>query len=187
MTRFHRWQSLPVFESLQNRSFRWFWLGRLASSATMRMGGVAQGWLVYQLTGSALALGWVGAGWSIASSTLSLYGGVVCDRVEKRQILIWTRGCLALGALAITVLVATGMIRVWHIAVYSLFRGIISSLMMPAQNAYLSELVDRKTLLNAVSLNSVGMGLAGIFAASLAGYLIEIAGAFGPDRFQEHT
>jgi hypothetical protein len=53
-------QRLSTFEALHNRSFRWLWLGRLGSSATFQMGGVAQGWLVYQLTGSAFALGWVG-------------------------------------------------------------------------------------------------------------------------------
>jgi predicted MFS family arabinose efflux permease len=73
-------------------------------------------------------------------------------------------------------LIAMDVIQVWHLAVYSLFRGVLFAILMPAQNAYLAELVDRKTLLNAVSLNSVGMGLAGIFAASLAGFLIDLVG-----------
>ena len=69
------------FAALRSRDFRWFWLGRLASSATFQMSNVVQGWLVYQLTGSAFALGWVSAGSSIATLVLSPYGGVIADRV----------------------------------------------------------------------------------------------------------
>jgi MFS family permease len=168
-----------TFDAFRNHHFRWFWLGRLASSATMQMGGVAEGWLVYELTGSALALGWVGAGWSITTSILSLYGGILSDRMEKRRLLIWVRAAMVVVYLVLTALIATGLIRVWHLAVGSLLRGVLWAAMMPAQNAYLAELVDRRTLLNALSLNSIGMGLAGIFAASLAGYIIEFAGAGG--------
>ena len=170
------WRRYPIFDSLHSRHFRWFWLGMLASSSTMQMGRVAQGWLIYELTGSAFALGWVSAGWSISNSILSLYGGVISDRLEKRRLLIWTRGCMVLGSLVIALVIATGAVQVWHLAVYSLFRGILFAVMMPAQNAYLADLVDRKTLLNAVSLSSVGMGLAGIFAAPLAGFLVEVVG-----------
>jgi MFS family permease len=167
---------LATFDALQDPHFRWYWLGMLASSSTMQMGGVAQGWLVYELTSSALALGWVSAGWSISNSILSPWGGVISDRIEKRRLLLWVRGLMVLSSLAITVLVAMDVVQVWHLAGYSLFRGVLFAVLMPAQNAYLAELVDRKALLNAVSLNSVGMGLAGIFAASLAGFLIDAIG-----------
>ncbi len=167
---------LTTFAALQDRHFRWYWLGMLASSSTMQMGGVGQGWLVYEIAGSALALGWVSAGWSIANSALSPWAGVLSDRVEKRTLLLWTRGLMVVSALVIASVIALGLIQVWHLAVYSLFRGVLFAVMMPAQNAYLAELVDRQTLLNAVSLNSIGMGLAGIFAASLAGFLIDSIG-----------
>ena len=63
---------LTTLNALGDRNFRWLWVGRLASSATFQMGTIAQGWLVYQLTGSAFALGWVSSGWSISTLTLSL-------------------------------------------------------------------------------------------------------------------
>jgi len=143
------------------------------------MGTVAQGWLVYQLTGSAFALGWVGSGWSISTLLLSLYGGAVADRVEKRDLLIWARLAMALNTLAIALLISTGAIQIWHLVVNSLLSGVCFSFMMPAGQAIVSELVDREALLNAVSLNSVGMGLMGIFSASLAGYLVEVVGVAG--------
>jgi MFS family permease len=167
---------LATFDALRNRHFLWYWLGMLASSSTMQMGSVGSGWLVYELTGSAFALGWVSAGWSISNSILSPWGGVISDRIEKRRLILWGRGLMVLFALAITVIVAAGVVQIWHLAAYSLLRGILFAVLMPAQNAYLAELVDRRTLLNAVSLNSVGMGLAGIFSAPLAGYLIDTIG-----------
>ena len=170
------WRLGTTFDALKNRDFRWLWLGRLASSATFQMGSVAQGWMVYRLTGSAFALGWVSAGWSISNSILSPWGGVVSDRIEKRTLLIWCRGVMVLIALGITALIALDRVQVWHLAGYSLLRGILFAILMPAQNAYLAELVDRKTLMNAVSLNSVGMGVAGIFMSSLSGFLIDAIG-----------
>ncbi|MDF1514096.1 MAG: MFS transporter [Anaerolineae bacterium] len=169
-------QRLPTFAALQDRHFRWYWLGMLASSSTYQMGSVGQGWLVYQITGSALALGWVSAGWSITNSVLSPWAGVLSDRVEKRTLIIWMRGLMVLSSMVIALMIAADIIQVWHLAVYSLFRGVLFAILMPAQNAYLAELVDRKSLLNALSLNSIGMGLAGIFSASIAGFLIDIIG-----------
>jgi MFS family permease len=164
------------FEALANPHFRWFWLGRLASSATMEMGTVAQGWLAYELTGSALALGLVTAGRSVARLILSLYGGALADRIEKRDLLVWTRAAMLVNPLILAFLILSGRLQVWHLVAYSVLSGIISSVMMPAQTAYLSQLVDRKTLMNAVSLTSVGQGLMGIFGAAFAGYTIELLG-----------
>jgi MFS family permease len=170
-------RGLAVFDSLHNRDFRWFWLSRLAASASMEMGTVAQGWLVYQVTGSALALGWVSSARSVARLALSLYGGALADRFHRRHVLFWARAAMLVNVLAIALLIMTGAIRVWHLVVYSFFSGVISSLMMPAQKAFLAQLVGRKNLLNAVSLTSVGMGLMGIVGASLAGFVIASWGA----------
>jgi MFS family permease len=170
-------QRLAVFDSLRNRDFRWFWLARLSASASMEMGGVAQGWLVYQLTGSALALGWVSSARSIARLLLSLYGGAIADRLQKRQVLIWARAALLANVVVLAILILTGVVQVWHIVAYSFVSGVISALMMPAQKAYLAQIVDRKILLNAVALNFASMGLMGIFGASMAGFAIDWVGA----------
>ena len=165
-----------IFSSLHHRDYRWFWLGRVLSSGTMQMGGVAQGWLVYHLTGSGFALGWVSAGWSSSTLLLSLFGGTISDRVEKRDLLIYMRLGQLLNTLVLTVLIMTDLVQVWHMAVSSLITGVFFSFMMPAQNALVSELVNRETLLNAISLNSIGMGLMGIVAAWLAGWAIDSLG-----------
>lgn len=176
MTLISIWRRYTLFDSLRNRHFRWFWLGRLATSATMQMGSVAQGWLAYQLTGSALSLAGVTAARSVARLIFSLWGGALADRLEKRQLLISTRAAMIVNALAIAVLISTGNIRVWHLVVYSFLSGVISSLMMPAQKAFLAYLVGPKLLLNALSVTSVGRGLLGILGASLAGLAIDWIG-----------
>ena len=173
------WTQGSSVAALRNRYFRWLWLGRLASSATFQMSSVAQGWLVYELTGSAFALGWVSAGWSVSTLVLSLYGGVVSDRVDKRTLLLYTRAGMVLNAFVLAVLISMGAVRIWHLAASSLLTGILFAFMMPSQSAIVVELIDRDTLLNANSLNSVGMGLMGIFAAALAGLIIESVGVQG--------
>jgi MFS family permease len=170
-----RWR-LSMFEALLNRHFRWLWFGSLAGAAGFEMSNVVQGWQVYDLTGSAFALGWVSAAWSVTSVTLSLFAGVLSDRVVKRQLVLWMRGGMAAVSLALAVLAIAGVMQVWHLAAASLARGALFALMMPAEQSYLAELVERKALLNALSLNSIGMGLAGIFAASIAGSLIDWIG-----------
>lgn len=167
---------LHTFDALHDRSFRWYWLGMLASAATFHMTSVGQGWLVYELAGSALALGGVGAAWSITNSLVSPGAGVLSDRVEKRALMLWMRGLLAITSIATSLLVALGAVAVWHLVAFSLIRGVLYAILMPAQNAYLAELVGPKGLLNALSLNSIGMGLSGIVAASLAGFLIDNVG-----------
>jgi MFS family permease len=165
-----------TFHALENRHYRWLWLGRLATSGTFQMGNVVQGWLVYHLTGSAFALGWVGAGWSVATLTLGLYGGTITDRVDKRALIFRTRLGMMLSTFTIGVLVATGNIQIWHLAVANFMNGAMSAFLMPAQQSIVSELVGPDTLMNAMSLDALGMGLMGIFGASLAGIAIEAIG-----------
>ena len=165
-----------TFDALRDVNYRWLWIGSLASSVTFQMSTVSQGWLVYDLTGSAFALGWVSSGWAISSLLLSLYGGAVADRVDKRKLLIWTRLAMTLNTLVIALLISTGAVRLWHLAVNSLVSGVLFAFLMPASQAIISDLVDRETLLNAVSLNAVGMGMMGIFSATVAGYLIDLLG-----------
>jgi MFS family permease len=172
----HKWLSGSTFDALGNANFRWYWLGRLTSLASYQMYLVAQGWLVYQLTGSALSLGWVSSSRSIAILLFSLYGGVICDRFEKRDILVWVRLGRAVVHLGVAVLISVGAIQVWHLVASSLLAGVFLGLIMPAEQAIVSELVDRQTLLNAVSLNSIATGSMGMLAASGAGFLIERMG-----------
>ena len=168
-----------TFHALKNRDFRVYWLGRLTSMASFHMATVAQGWLVYELTGSALSLGWVAAGQNISMVLFSLYGGVISDRFEKRTVLVWGRVGRTLVHVALLLVVWMGVVQVWHVVIASVLTGVLIALSFPSERSIVPELVERRMLLNAESLNSVASGLVGIIGAGVAGLLIEIVGAAG--------
>jgi MFS family permease len=165
---------LAAFSSLRIRDFRWLWLGNLFSFNAMQMQMVARGWLVYTMTGSPLALGLVSAGFGVPMILFSLYGGVIADRVRKRNLLLVTQAFMCLLSLVITILINTDLITLWHLVVASLFSGVIFSFMMPARSAFLVEMVEEEDLMNAVSLSSMAMNISRIASPAIAGVLLKV-------------
>ena len=168
-----------TFSSLQNRNYRWYWLGNLASFAAMQMQIVARGWLVYDMTGSPLALGWVSLAFGIAILVFALYGGVIVDRVEKRNLLIITQAFTGVVTLVIAVLITMDTIRLWHLVIASLASGVILAFNLPGRQAIIPELVERRQIMNAVGLGSGAMNLSRIVAPALAGVLVGVIGIAG--------
>jgi MFS family permease len=166
-----------TFAAFRNRNYRWFWIGRLSGTGGFQIRNVVRGWLVYNLTGSALALSWVGAGWSVATLVFSMMGGVVSDRFRKRHLLLGGQALSSAVLFGVTLLVASGMIQVWHLAVSSLLLGGIFAFIMPARQALLSEMLSRRVLLNAMAMSAVGMALMGMMSSTASGWLIE---RYGP-------
>jgi MFS family permease len=160
-------------------AFRWLWLANTGFFAAMQMQQVAQGWLVYEMTGDPLSLGGVSAGTGIAMLVCSLFGGVLADRVVKRDLLIVTQACLALIALTIGALVVTGVIQYWHMLVASVVSGVVFAFNLPARQSIVPEVVGDKYLANAIALNASGMNLMRIAAPALAGGLLVAIGASG--------
>jgi len=169
----------PWAAALRYPAYRWFLLGRLAGSATIQMRSVAQGWLVYNLTGSALTLTWVGAARSAVTLVFSLYGGALSDRLPKRWVMFWCRLAIMSNNIILATLVLTGRALVWHIAVSGMVDGLIFAFMVPAQGAIPAELVKPKDLLNALSIISLGQGLMSILSSAGAGLMIDRFGAAG--------
>ncbi len=165
-----------MFESLQEPLFRMLWIGTLFSTAAMQMNMLAKPWLAYNLTGSAVILGLVAGAQAIPQLTFSLVGGVVADRVRKRNLLLITQSCLGLVALTQAVLVHLGTIQIWHMVVLSAAQGTLFAFNMPARHAYVPELVGKRLLPNAIAIHSTGMNLNRVAAPALAGTLI----AFNP-------
>ena len=163
--------------ALRYSGFRWFILGRVAGSPTGQMRQVVQGWLVYQMTGSALALGWVSTARALVMVALAPLGGVLSDRFEKRFVMLGARVILAVSSFSVAILIWLDALQPWHIAASSMLDGIAFSILSPAMQTIVSELVDRDTLLNAVSLASVFEGLTAIVGAAAAGLLTESVGA----------
>jgi len=170
---------LGPFVSLKNRDFRWFLFSLLGFFNGMQMGMVAQGWLVYTMTNSAMALGIVSAGWGITLVLFSLFGGVVADRMPKRTLMIITQGAVCLLSLIMALLVTTELIRLWHLVLGSVLSGIILAFSLPARQAFINEVIGHEHLLNAVALNSVVMNTCRILSPAVAGILLKLIGIPG--------
>jgi predicted MFS family arabinose efflux permease len=163
-----------TFAALRNTEYRLLWIGTLGSFLAMQMQMVARGYLAYELTGSAAALGIVSLARGLPQLVFTLVGGVVADRVQKRNLLLVTQSVTGLLALVTAMLVFTDRITIMQLVILGFVEGTVFAFNMPARQAFLPELVEQKDLMNAVALNNAGMNFASIFGPALAGLLITL-------------
>jgi MFS family permease len=164
-----------MFSALGQPEFRLLWFGMLPSMFALQMGTVIIGYVAYDLTGLATVLGIIAAGMGIPMLTLALVGGVVADRVRKRNVIFVTQTGVGLAVLAIGILIITGRIEIWHLFIMAMIQGTSFAFNMPARQAYIAEIVDRRNLMNAIALNNAGMSLSRIAGPAVGGILIGIA------------
>ncbi len=162
--------------ALRHRDFRLFWIGQLISQVGTWMQSVAQAWLVLELTHSPLQLGLVSALQFTPVLFLSPIGGVLSDRFAKRRVLLISQTAMQLQAFVLAALVWSGRVQYWHVAVLAAIYGLGRAIDIPARQSYITDLVGRADLANAVALNSVVMNGARIVGPAVAGLLIA---AFG--------
>jgi MFS family permease len=171
---FTRAINLPMFASLSNKHFRALWVSMLFFFTAMQMSFIAQGLLVYELAGTAKAIGLVGLAWGLTQLPSSLIAGVAADRLPKRGLIVFSQSTMAVTALITAILAQTGAIQVWHIFVLALFNGVVFSFTVPARQAWIPELVGEGQLMNAVALNSAAFTFTGILGPALAAILIAV-------------
>ncbi|MCX5699290.1 MAG: MFS transporter [Candidatus Omnitrophica bacterium] len=168
-----------MFSSLKVKYFRIYWLGMFVSLVGTWIQTVAQSWLVFQLTNSAFLLGVVGFLGSIPIFILSLFGGVLADRINKRNILIFTQAAFMFLAFLLAVLTQFKFITPAQIMFIALLNGVIMAFDAPARQSIVVELVGREHLFNAITLNSVAFNSSRIIGPAIAGVLISIIGMSG--------
>ncbi len=137
---------------------------------------IAQGWLVYQLTHSDLALGIVGFAAALPTLVVTPWGGVIVDRVPKRTLLILTQSGAMLLAFILAGLCFTNVVQEWHIILLAAGLGIVNSFDAPARQAFVVEMVGRDDLPNAIALNSMMFNSARIIGPAMGGLLLAIIG-----------
>ena len=165
-----------TFAALKHRNFRLFFVGQLVSLTGSWMQNTAQGWLVYQLTGSKVLLGTVAAVGSLPMLLLSVWGGSVADRHPKRTVVFFTQTGMMLLAFVFAALVGSGHIQPWHILVLAALGGVAMAFDMPARQAFMVEMTSREDLMNAVSLNSSIVNGARVVGPAVAGFLMAHVG-----------
>ncbi len=163
----------PTFRSLRVRNYRLFATGQAVSLSGTWGQRVAQDWLVLNLTNSsATALGVVTALQFLPVLVLSLYGGVLADRYDKRRLLVGAQAAMGVLALVLGVLDLTGLVQLWHVYALALGLGIATAVDTPTRQAFVSEMVGHDDLPNAVSLNSATFNASRIVGPALAGLAI---------------
>lgn len=163
--------------SLRNRNYRLFFYGQAASLVGTWMQIVAMSWLVYHLTNSALLLGIVGFLSQIPVFFLSPFSGVFIDRWNKHRVLVITQTFSMLQALALAVLTLTGVINIWYLVALSLSLGFINAFDMPARQAFVVEMVEKRSdMANAIALNSAIVNASRLIGPAAAGVLVAVVG-----------
>lgn len=164
-----------TFRSLTVRNYRLFATGQLVKLVGVWMMFTAQDWLVLDLSGdSATALGVVTALQFVPVLLLTLYGGKLADRYDKRVLLLAANGAFALIAVAFAVLVAAGVVTLWHVYVFAGLMGVASAIETPVRQSFVSELVGTGLLPNALALSAATFNSARIAGPALAGVSIAL-------------
>src|SRR5271166_828721 len=162
--------------ALRHRNFQLFFAGQLISLIGTWMQTVAQSWLVYRLTGSALLLGTVGFASQIPVFIMAPVGGIVADRLNRRRVVIGTQIASMVLAAILALLTITGRVQVWQIMVIAAGLGAVNAFDIPARQAFLMDMVGREDLMNAIALNASMFNGARIIGPAVAGVLVAWVG-----------
>ena len=167
---------LRTFESLQVTAFRWFLGATLGLAGGMMMQLLVTGYLVFVLTGSYAALGTVALADAGAGLLLSMWGGVLADRLPKKRILQLGLAAAAFVSVIVAVLLALDVLVFWHLIAATAAEGAIFALMLPSRQSMLPDVVGIRLLQNAVALNMGGMSAMRLFAPATGGALLAVIG-----------
>ena len=151
------------------RDFRVLWFGAFTSTVGTWMQKVAQSWLIFELTKSSFYLGLDDFLGQLPILLLTLIGGVIADRHDRRRLLLASQYVQMATALALAALVFWNRIAIWHILALSFTTGVAQAFGGPAYQSLVPTLVERKDLPNAIALNSIQFNLARVFGPLLAG------------------
>lgn len=163
-------------DALNNVPFRQYWLSQIVALSGTWMQSVGMQLVVLSLTTSAFAIGAINVVSAVPLLLFSLFGGVIADRIDRRRILMTTLSLLAGLSLIYAGLIWSGRIEYWQILVLAAIAGTIHAFELPASQAFVSELVPRRDLLQAIALNSASFNSTRIVGPVLASTAIGVLG-----------
>lgn len=166
--------ALPT--ALRYPAYRLYWLGMLASVGGYQMLRVGQFWIVFQITGSTLALGYVGLANAVPAIFCNLFGGVMADKIDKRRLIIATQTITVCLIFLLATLTLLDMVRVWHILTIAVLISSVEGFDAPARHALYPQLIERTAMMSAVVLTSFIWSFSRILAPAVAGLTIAWAG-----------
>ena len=161
-----------AFRSLNNRNFRYLWFGQVLSATAMHADMVARSWLVWDLTGSTTSVASVLVARAVPMLILGLIGGVAADRFNRRKMLMVIQAWTLLMHIVMATLLLAGAIELWHIYVLAFGLGAGMAMNQPVRTSIIPNLVDKKDMINAISLNSIAINSTRLGGPALIALLI---------------
>lgn len=165
------------FSPLRQRNFRIYLSGQAVSLVGTWLQITAQGWVVWELSHSEAALGFVNMLATLPLLLLSPWAGVLADRVDRRRLLIFTQAGAMLLAFVLALLTGLQVIQLWHVYVLALCLGMMTALDLPAQQAFLGDLSGMAEVRKAVNMNAMALQVSRIIGPALAGFIVARLGA----------
>ena len=166
---------LTQLGALGSPLYRRYWLGSLASVGATQLLFMGEGWLVFELSGSPLYLGLLGAAGSIPQILVMIFGAVVADRLDKRKVLMTTSLSIAGLLLLLSFLDGTGVVQVWHVIAIAAAIGFVSGFDWPTRQAFFPSLIEREHMVSAVALNSVLWQGTRMVVPAVGGFVIALS------------
>ena len=163
---------LERYPALSQREYVKYFSASLAAVGATQLVTFGQLWLVYEITASPIMLGWLGAAAAVPNLAITLFGGVISDRYNKRWILLITSGGNMLLTGLLTILVITQSVEVWHVLFIAALSSILNGFDWPTRVAIFPQLVNRDQFLSAVALNSFIWQVMRMAIPALAGFLL---------------
>ena len=179
---------LKTFESFKTPAYRIYYGAMAGQWLSMNMEMVVRPLLAYRITGSGAILGGLSLAHAIPLLLISLFGGAIADRVQKKKILVAGQASSAVVSIGIALALTLGYLGEdypgswWLLAVSAVLQGIIMGFMMPSRTAIIPELVGEEQVMNAISLNNMGMNTFRILGPALGGFLVASLG-FGASYY----
>jgi MFS family permease len=164
------------FNSLEVPNYRRYFTGQLISLSGTWMQTVAAVWVVLSLTGSGVAVGLTTALQFLPMLLIGAWGGLLADRIPKRRLLMTTQALMAIPAVGLFAVTATGVVTPWMVYLAVFAMGSVNAIDNPTRQSFVIEMVGPDRVVNAVSLNSVIVQAARIVGPALAGILIATVG-----------
>jgi MFS family permease len=163
-----------LFASLKIRDYLFLWIGMTTSAFAMNMQIVAQGWLVYEMSGAALDLAWVSLAQTVPNIIFSLTGGVIADRFPKKPIIGFSPIINGAASLTMAIIIIFGDVTFWDFVWVAFVNGTVMALSIPSRTALIPEVVGERLMFNAIAYNMTAWNLARILGPALAGFTIAI-------------
>lgn len=163
--------------ALSNRNYRRYWFGSLASVGAIQIVTMAQGWLIVdKLGGTELDVGILGGATAVPTILVSLFGGVLADRVDRRKLIMVVSAASTALLLLLAVLDATGAVQIWHVVAIASAQGLVMGFDGPVRSSYFPLLIERKHMTSAIVLGTVMWQFSRLVTPIIGGVIITFGG-----------